>query len=177
VKINGESAPLNFVNSIQINTQVPWDAVPGPATAVVTSGEVASATFQFTIGATNPGIFTYGANLAVAQNSNYTLNSAKEPAEVGSFVIVYMTGGGAVDPTVQTGAASPVKPLSYVKANASATVGAKPADVLFLGMAPYFVGIVQADVKIPDLSTGSYPLVVTVGGVESNPAMVSVSAK
>ena len=141
------------------------------------SGGVPSSTVPFTIGATNPGIFTYGANLAVAQNSNYTLNSSKDPAEVGSFVIVYMTGGGAVDPAIPTGAGTPVKPVSYVKANASATIGGKPADILFLGMEPYFVGIVQADVKIPDLKTGSYPVVVTVGGVKSNAGIVSVSAK
>jgi uncharacterized protein (TIGR03437 family) len=182
VTINGEPAPLNYVNGTQINTQVPWDVAPGPATVIVTTGGLASepfqaSTFQFTVVPTGPGIFTYGANLAVAQNADYTLNSTSDPAKVGSFVIVYMTGGGDVDPTVPTGSATPVTPVSYVKANSSATIGGKPAKVLFLGMAPYFVGIVQADVEIPDLSKGTYPVVVTVGGVKSNGAMVSVSAK
>lgn len=177
VTINGSPAPLNFVNATQINTQVPWDAALGPATAVVTAGVVASTPFQFTVGATGPGIFTYGANLAVAQNDNYSLNSSSDPAAVGSFIILYMTGGGAVDATIPTGAASPSAPVASVTASSSATIGGKAADVLFLGMAPYFVGIVQADVKIPELSTGTYPVVVTVGGVQSNGAMVSVSAK
>jgi uncharacterized protein (TIGR03437 family) len=182
VTINGEPAPLNYVNGTQINTQVPWDVAPGLATVIVTTGGLASepfqaSTFQFTVVPAGPGIFTYGANLAVAQNADYTLNSTGDPAKVGSFVIVYMTGGGAVDPTVPTGSATPVMPVSYVKANSSATIGGKPAKVLFLGMAPYFVGIVQADVEIPDLSKGIYPVVVTVGGVKSNGAMVSVSAK
>jgi uncharacterized protein (TIGR03437 family) len=177
VTINGIPAPLNFVDATQINTQVPWDTASGPATAVVTSGGLASSPFGFNVGATNPGIFTYGANLAVAQNDNYSLNSASSPAEVGGFVIVYMTGGGAVNPPIQTGDGTPAAPVSYVTAHASATIGGKPADLLFLGMAPDFVGIVQADVKIPDLSAGAYPLVVTVGGVQSNAALVSVRAK
>jgi uncharacterized protein (TIGR03437 family) len=177
VTINGSPAPLNFVNGTQINTQVPWDVALGPATAVVTSGGVASTPFKFTVGPTGPGIFTYGANLAVAQNDDYSLNTAQNPAAVGSFIIVYMTGGGAVNATIPTGAASPSTPVASVKAPASATIGGKDADILFLGMAPYFVGIVQADVKIPDLSTGTYPVVITVGGVQSNGAMVGVSAK
>jgi uncharacterized protein (TIGR03437 family) len=175
VTINGEPAPLNFVNATQINTQVPWDIAPGPATAIVTSGNVTSLPFQFTVGAANPGIFVYGANHAVAQNSNYTLNDTGAGEKVGGFVIVYMTGGGAVDHAIKTGAASPVSPVAYVNASSSATIGGKPADVLFLGMAPYFVGIVQADVTIPSLSAGDYPLVVTIDGVQSNAALVSVS--
>ncbi len=175
VMINGEAAPLNFVNATQINTQVPWDIQPGPATAIVTSGSGASPAFHFTVGAASPGIFVYGANHAVAQNSDYSLNDTGTGEKVGGFVIVYMTGGGAVDHAIKTGDASPVKPVTKVTASYSATIGGKPADVLFLGMAPYFVGIVQADVKIPSLSSGDYPLVVTVGEVQSNAALVSVS--
>jgi len=174
VTINGEPAPLNFVNATQINTQVPWDAMLGPATAVVTSAGIASAPFQFTIGPTSPGIFSYGANLAVAQNSDYSLNDTATPAKVGSFVIVYLTGGGAVSGTIATGAASPSSPPAKVTASASATIGGQPAEVLFLGMAPGFVGVVQADLKVPSLSSGAYPVVITIGGVESNGPLVSV---
>jgi uncharacterized protein (TIGR03437 family) len=177
VMINDAAAPLNFVNATQVNTQVPWDTPPGPATATVTSGGVPSAPFQFTVGAAGPGIFTFGSNHAVAQNSDYTLNNTGNGAAVGSFVIVYMTGGGAVDPTIPTGAASLNSPISYVTAHSSATIGDKPADILFLGMAPYFVGVVQADVKVPSLSSGDYPVVITIGGAESNAPLVTVSGK
>jgi uncharacterized protein (TIGR03437 family) len=177
VTINGNPVPLNFVNATQINTQVPWDTAPGPATAVVTSGGFAASPFQFNVAATNPGIFTYGTNLAVAQNDNYSVNGPSSPAKVGGFVIVYMTGGGAVKPPIQTGDGTPAAPVSYVTADASATIGGKAADILFLGMAPGFVGVGQADVKIPDLTAGAYPIVITVGGVQSNGPMVSVSEK
>jgi uncharacterized protein (TIGR03437 family) len=174
VTINGEAAPLNFVNATQVNLQVPWNVAPGPATAIVTSGGVASAPFKFTIGNAGPGIFVYGANHAVAQNSNYTTNETGSGEKVGGFVIAYMTGAGAVDNAIPTGAASPVSPVSSATGHASATIGGKTADILFLGMAPYFVGIAQADVKIPSLSSGDYPLVITVDGEKSNAPLVSV---
>ena len=127
--------------------------------------------------ATGPGIFTFGSNRAVAQNKDYTLNNTGNGAAVGSFVIVYMTGGGAVNPTIETGAAAKPSPPSYVKAHSSATIGGKKADVLFLGMAPYFVGVVQADVKVPSLPAGDYPVVITIGGLQSNAPLVTVSGK
>jgi uncharacterized protein (TIGR03437 family) len=111
----------------------------------------------------------------VAQNHDYTLNDTGNPAAVGSYVVLYMTGGGAVSPVIPTGAASPASPLSYLTAQVSATIGGQPAEVLFAGMAPYFVGVVQANVKIPPLSSGDYPVVVAIGGVQSNAPLVSVS--
>ena len=175
--INDTAAPLNYVNATQINAQIPWGTAPGPATATVTSGGTASAPFPFSVAPTGPGIFTFGSNRAVAQNEDYTLNNTGNGAAVGSFVIVYMTGGGAVDPSIDTGAAAKPKPPSYVKAHSSATIGGKTADVLFLGMAPYFVGVVQADVKVPSLPAGDYPVVITIGGVQSNAPLVTVSGK
>ena len=175
VTINNQSAPLNFVNATQINLQVPWDLVPGPATAIVTSGGVASAPFQLTIGKAGPGIFVYDTNHAVAQSSNYTTNETGSGEKVGGFVIVYMTGPGAVNNAIPTGSASPVSPVSSATGHASATIGGKTADILFLGMAPYFVGVAQADVKVPSLSAGDYPVVITVDGVKSNAPLVSVS--
>ncbi len=112
----------------------------------------------------------------MVQNQDYSLNEANNPAKVGSYITVYMTGGGAVDPTISTGAASPSSPpFAMVTASHSATIGNQPATISFLGMAPYFVGVVQANVKVPALSSGDYPLVITIGGVASNGPLVSVS--
>ena len=45
----------------------------------------------------------------------------------------------------------------------------------FLGLASGFVGLAQADVQVPEgLKAGDYPLVITVNGVKSNTATVSV---
>jgi uncharacterized protein (TIGR03437 family) len=108
------------------------------------------------------------------QNMDGTLNSTNNPADPGRVVIAYLTGQGALDNPVPTGAAAPASPLSRAKATASATIGGRPATVQFLGLAPSFVGLAQANVLVPDLAPGDYPLVITVGGVASNAPLVSV---
>ena len=46
----------------------------------------------------------------------------------------------------------------------------------FLGLAPGYVGLDQANIVVPPgLSTGYYPLVITVGGVQSNGPSIYVS--
>jgi translation elongation factor P/translation initiation factor 5A len=49
-----------------------------------------------------------------------------------------------------------------------------PAEVVFGGLTPSFVGLMQVNLKIPNLQPGTYPLVVTVNGEKSNAAMITV---
>jgi uncharacterized protein (TIGR03437 family) len=58
----------------------------------------------------------------------------------------------------------------------SATIGGVNAPVQFLGLTPTLVDLAQANIQVPALPTGDYPLVITVGGVSSVPATVSVAA-
>jgi uncharacterized protein (TIGR03437 family) len=165
-----------YVDPGQVNAQIPWDTPLGQATAVVTTGGVATAPRQFAVVAASPGIFTFGANRAVAQNQDYSLNTATAPAAVGSVVTVYLTGGGAVDNAIPTGVLSPAAPLARVNAAATATIGGQSAEILFLGMTPGLLGVVQANVRIPALSPGDYPVVITIGGAVSNAPLLTVSA-
>ena len=96
------------------------------------------------------------------------------PAPSGSFVTVYLTGQGAVDNLAFTGAAAPSLVPSHTLAPTSATVGPRPATVLFSGLAPRQVGVGQVKLRIPDLAPGDYPVIVTIGGVRSNAGMLSV---
>ncbi len=175
VAFSGKPAPLFYASPTQINAQVPWELPPGPANAIVTSGGKTSAALQFTVAPAAPGIFLFGSNRAVVQNQDFSINNVGNPATVGSFITVYLTGGGALDNPVATGAPAPLSPLSRVKASASATIGGQPANIQFLGLTPQFVGVVQANIQVPPLSPGDYPLVITVGGVQSNTPTVTVS--
>src|SRR5580704_12732075 len=63
VTINGIPAPLFFVSPGQINVQVPWNVLPdgidtGPATVVVTRGQLSSNMGSVQIGPLSPAIFT-----------------------------------------------------------------------------------------------------------------------
>jgi len=175
LSISGRPAPLFFASPTQINAQVPWETQPGKATAAVAVGSTVSAAFSFTVAPASPGIFVFGTNRAAVQNQDFSINNTDKPAAAGSFITVYLTGGGAVDNAVPTGAVAPSAPLSRVVVSASATIGGQTADILFLGLAPGFVGLLQANLKVPQLSAGDYPLVVTIGGARSNSPLITVS--
>ena len=60
-----------------------------------------------------------------------------------------------MDHPVQSGAAAPYTVPINTLAPTSATVGGQPANVLFSGLAPRFVGLAQVNVQIPDMDPGA----------------------
>ena len=165
--INGVAAPLIYVGPTQINAQVPYETQVGTATLTLQTGNgTASGTFAVT--ATGPGI-------AVVQNfTDGALNSASDPISVGQYVVVYMTGQGVVDHPVATGAAAGSDPLSNAVARVTATVGGQSAPVLFAGLTPGLVGVLQVDLQIPNVPSGNQSLAVTIGSAISNSVTIAV---
>jgi len=163
------------VESGQINFQVPFEVAPGNAVLLVQSPSGTSAEYSLSVAAAAPGIFQYN-NRALATNGLGPLNTADAPASVGSVLVVYLTGIGGVTATPPDGAATPAIPLAKAELSASASIGGVSAPLKFLGLTPGFAGLAQANVQVPPLSTGDYPLVITVNGVASEPATVSVRA-
>ena len=100
----------------------------------------------------------------------------RQPAPPGGVLLVYFTGQGALDQTIDNGAAAPFEPLIDVSGATTAAIGGQHAQVIFCGMAPGMVGLAQANLVVPALPSGDYPLVLTIGGVSTNPAWVSVGA-
>jgi uncharacterized protein (TIGR03437 family) len=176
VLVNGTPAPLLYVGDNQVNAQMPIDVPPGQAvTFTVMNGSTPSNSVTLTLPAAAPGFFTSNGKDAIVQNPNGSMNSAVTPAHPGDVLVAYLTGGGAVNaagPWV-TGADSP-QGASSVQASYSLTIGGQPADVQYVGLAPGFVGLYQANFKLPSLAAGSYPMVLTIGGVSSNAASVVV---
>ena len=89
-------------------------------------------------------------------------------------MIAYLTGCGDVDNPVAAGSPAGSNPLSRQRATVIASIAGHPADVLFAGLTPGFVGLTQVNLQIPILAPGTYPLVVTVNGVPSNAAQITV---
>ncbi len=79
VTIAGQTLPFFYASSTQLNVQLPWNLPAGANSVTVSSGGL-SATAAFNVVTAAPGIFTYGSNLAVAQNQDYTLNTGVIPA-------------------------------------------------------------------------------------------------
>ncbi len=161
VIVNGKPGPVLYVNSDQINFQIPWETAAGPATIVVSSNGVKSASMAVTVLAAAPGLFFDGSH-AIAENSDYSLNSSGNPAKVGGTILAYLTGVGPVSPPVADGAAASSTTLSKVTTTVTATIGSKAAEVPFAGLAPGFVGLWQVNVVVPDWTNARrFPVGVT----------------
>lgn len=169
VTIDGIEAPLIFVSADQLNLQAPYELAGRPsARIVVTNGDLASAGVTIPVTTASPGLFVIGGTAGAILNQDSTLNTAANPAIGGGAVIVFGTGQGEVSNPVPTGAPGRTDPLSG-RNGVTATVGGEPAQVLFAGLAPGFVGLLQANLLLPDdVQTGdAVPVQIFVDGVPS----------
>ena len=85
------------------------------------------------------------------------------------------TGGGSVNasgPWV-TGGPAPNGP-SPVTSPYSITVAGQQAEVSYIGLSPGFVGLYQANFKVPAVPSGNYALSIAINGVQSNKPVISV---
>jgi uncharacterized protein (TIGR03437 family) len=174
VSVNGNAVPVIRATSGRIDFQVPSEVGLGAATATVTNGcgTTSPSTFQVAQAAPYVGLRANGD--AVAANQDNSTNTSATPAKTGTVVVVTLTGIGPVDNPVATGTATPLSPFSKATLPVSATVGGWDTTVQFIGLTPGTVGMAQANLMVPGLSPGAYPVVVTIGGVASNPATVYV---
>lgn len=176
VTLNGQAVPLYAVQANQINFQVPRDTAAGRPSVVVSHSGQSSTAFAFDVAQSAPGILSFGAGQAVATKLDGSLIQPENAAAPGSAIIVYMTGQGPVSASVTDGSPSPSTPLASATLPASATIGGQNAQILFLGLAPGFVGLLQANIMVPNLPAGNHPLVVTIGGRASNAPVVAVAS-
>ncbi len=177
VTVNGEMAPLFYVNMGQIDAQMPWD-IPGGAVAsvVVKNGSATSNAAAVYVPATGtPGISVYANNRAVVVNQDGNVNSPSQTAAVGNEVVAFFTGGGPVQASgkLVTGAPAP-NGLSPVTSDNSVTVGGTQAVVSYIGLTPGSIGLYQANFTVPQVNRGTYPVVITIAGQKSNNPVMTV---
>jgi len=179
VTVNGENAPLFYVNTGQINAQMPVDIPAGNpvVTVIVKNGNAQSNAVAVRIPFVSPGIFAYGNNHAVATFKNGSLNTENKPAHVGDTLIAYFCGGGPVqvEGALATGVAAPnqVAPISSV--NYSVTVGGVQATTSYVGLTPTAIGLYQANFHVPQVAAGDQPLVLTINGQQSNAPVITIA--
>lgn len=173
---NGIPSPLIYVSAMQVAAMVPY-ALAGLTTAPLQLSYAGSTSnpYYVKIAAAAPGVFSAdssGRGNAAAINSDGSLNGAGHPAQPGSYVTFYISGGGQTSPAGADGntATGP----SSLNAAVTVTIGGRSGPVLYAGSAPAFVnGFAQINAVVPgDFQYGgNLPLFVQVGTVTSQPGL------
>ena len=159
-------APLLFVSPRQINAQLPYDVPPALAVRVRNAAGVSEAD-TIAIVDRAPRLFTRPTGEPLVFHTDFTLVSEAAPAEPGETLVAYATGLGAVDPPVAAGDV-PGEALSKVTTSVGVTVGDRPADVLYAGLAPANVGLYQVNFTVPPaLDDGAFEVAVAAGNERS----------
>jgi uncharacterized protein (TIGR03437 family) len=135
------------------------------------------------VAATAPAFFTAdasGSGQAAALNQDGTLNSAAHPSPIGSVITFYLTGEGPTTPLGVDGKLANSAPYPAPVQSVSATIGGLPAVVNYAGAAPTLVaGVMQMNVQVPTgvPASGTVPVQVKIGGVNSPVVTIAVSAQ
>jgi uncharacterized protein (TIGR03437 family) len=106
-------------------------------------------------------------------NQDGTLNSITNPAQRGSVVAIFGTGGGPTNPPGVTGASTPIGPFLLLTLPVSVTMDGKfDAEILYSGAAPTLIsGAFQINFRIPDAVTPNsvHTVEIKIGEVVSDP--------
>jgi adhesin/invasin len=177
VTVNGVRVPLYYASPTQVNIQMPSGQPVGAAQIAVnnTSLNASSQNYPVVLTAVHAGLFITPDGRAAALNQDLSLHAAARPQPAGAIIVLYLTGQGPTTPAVPDGTGAPASPLSLVDGQVSAQIGDKPAEVVFAGLAPGFVGDTQVNVRIPQgVDPGDRPVFITINGVPSNAGVISV---
>lgn len=189
VEIDGQRAPIYYVQQDQINAQVPTTTKTGPVNVVVIANpgrpnELRSDTGTVTMQALAPAFFTFNGKSIAARVAGQAdiiadpaVVSGATPAKPSQLVSLFGSGFGLTSPSAQAG--DIVAGLSPITGSYTLTIGGTQiaaSDVQYIGLAPQSIsGLYQLNVKLPDgLAEGDQPVVLTIGGVSSPAATIPV---
>jgi len=167
--INGVIAPIYYVSPGQLNLQIPYETVVNSNATLVLSNNGQTTSTTFRAAAAAPGIF-------VSNGAPVPTTTAAHNA----VATLYITGDGAVSPTLATGAtpapSTAATNLPKPTQSVSLTVGGIAATIQFVGIPAGLVGVTQINYVVPNsVAAGAQPVIVTVGGVASAAATLTVT--
>lgn len=186
VEIGGmHRAPLLQVSPEKVTFQIPSDVGVGDSNVKVirdcgTDDATESNSLDFTIAAVRPVILQFSddtsglaalrPNLSLVAASGAIEGRRTRPAVPGDSVSLFGTGFGPVDPAYAAGeVASELRSLETTGLRVMlGETELDAANVLYAGAAPFFAGVHQLILQIPEnASTGSQSFSVLVDGVQS----------
>jgi uncharacterized protein (TIGR03437 family) len=188
--------PLSFASPQQVNALIPQNLPLNTVLQLfIQRGNTGSVPVAVTVTDLQPGIFTttqngQGQGAIVVSGTGFVagpVGPGQRPVKRGEYLEIYCTGLGSVQGTkgeapLADGVPAPAggSPLYKTVAPVNVTIGGVPAQVVFAGLAPSFVGLYQVNVQVPTSTpTGdTVSLVVTMtgrnGAVSSPPVTIAV---
>lgn len=162
-------APLLYVQANQINAVAPF-GIAGKQRVLVRAvyRGLPSNDVDLAVVPSAPGVFTVsggGTGPGSILNRDGSLNTASNPAAIGSAITIYATGGGETQPASVDGEVVGDSP-PRLRQSASVTISGVPVPVSFAGGAPRSVaGMVAIQAVVPGSAPigTSVPVVVTIG--------------
>jgi uncharacterized protein (TIGR03437 family) len=155
VTIDGVRAPLFRSAANEIQFQTPWDVNEGNSGVVVwVDGDTANSDIAIAPTAASIVNVMHGEGGAV---------NPSNPASAGETLVALVTGLGAVDAVLPSGAAAPANSGIRTDAVPSVSVGGQQAEVSFSGLVSGAIGLYQVRFKAPE-------------GVPAGPARIVLSA-
>jgi uncharacterized protein (TIGR03437 family) len=171
---------MSFVSPGQVNVQIPWEFQGQSSVAMTVSvGYIPSAVYTVPLNTYSPGIFEFSDNghlSAAATDANGVVFTQANPAKRGQTIVLYVNGLGPVDQKQSSGDPTPQPPpLANTAVLPTVKIGNSAAHVDFSGLSPGWVGLYQVNVDVPqNAATGSQPIVVSIGGVDSKASVLPV---
>ena len=161
VRVDGVPAPLFFASESQVNFQMPFEApLSGSVNVVVRSGGLASSAEMAAVQPYAPAVFVNPGTgePVITRHPGGELITADDPARPGDVLIIFVTGIGDVDNPPASGSATPASPIPTARVPPMVTVGGAESQVFFGGLAPFFVGLGQINIQLPDPLPGAAAL-------------------
>jgi uncharacterized protein (TIGR03437 family) len=179
VFINGIAAPIYYVTPGQLSVIVPYGVTGTIASVQVSNNSVPSNAVTMWISKTAPGVLTQSQNglgYGDAVHQNGTLVNAQNPAQIGETLLVFVTGLGAVSPTIPDGGPGPTSPLSTAASTIAAYIGGVQATVSYAGLAPQLAGLYQINLTVPSgVTAGDNALDIAGSDGYSSVCLISVA--
>jgi len=174
VLFNDIPAPLFYVSDTQLNVQVPVELVGSYSAEVqVITGDLPSVPMTVYLRAADPGVFLVAGLPGIFFANSTTQVTSQNRAKGGDYLTLWATGLGAVEGLVATGAPATAALRTMVVPRV--TLGGVPAQMLYAGLAPGFVGLYQINIQVPDnVPSGNTSLVISMGGTDTAPMVVPI---
>jgi uncharacterized protein (TIGR03437 family) len=181
VFFDGVAAPMLYASSGQINAVVPF-GVTGPSSQVrVQYRGTMSPAVSVPVVSAVPALFASdgtGGSQGAILNQDGTANGYYNPADRGSVVALYGTGGGQMVPPGEDGVIAGTLPLPAPILPVTVQIDGQDAEVFYAGQAPGLVeGVMQINAKIPDSAASGEVSVNLKVGDAASPATVTLMVR